>query len=115
MSCHIEAAFVYFFHGGFNAAGYYAGGGRMRKKCPHLPAVLNFVTRAVANFVHALTAQEDEEDKTLLLDIFSLPADITVSLEIPTAELAKTMDATARAQRALIAARNVIAGFSDEA
>lgn len=39
------------------------------------PAVLNFVTRAVANFVHALTAQEDEEDKTLLLDIFSLPAD----------------------------------------
>lgn len=39
------------------------------------PAVLNFVTRAVANFVHALTAQEDEEDKTLLLDIFSLPAE----------------------------------------
>jgi hypothetical protein len=39
------------------------------------PAVLNFVTRAVANFVHALTAQEDEEDKALLLDIFSLPAD----------------------------------------
>jgi hypothetical protein len=39
------------------------------------PAVLHFVTRAVANFVHALTAQEDQEDKTLLLDIFSLPAD----------------------------------------
>jgi hypothetical protein len=39
------------------------------------PVVLNFVTRAVANFVHALTAQEDEEDKTLLLDIFSLPAE----------------------------------------
>ena len=38
----------------------------------------------------------------------AMPADITVSLEIPTAELAKTMDATARAQRALIAARKVI-------
>ena len=39
------------------------------------PSFLNFVIKAVANFVHALTAQEDEEDKTLLLDIFSLPAD----------------------------------------
>jgi sugar phosphate isomerase/epimerase len=39
----------------------------------------------------------------------AMPADITVSLEIPTAELAKTMDAKARAQRALDAARNVIA------
>jgi hypothetical protein len=39
-----------------------------------------------------------------------LPADITVSIEVPTAELAKTMDAKARAQRALAAARNVIAG-----
>jgi sugar phosphate isomerase/epimerase len=40
----------------------------------------------------------------------ALPADITVSIEVPTAELAKTMDAKARAQRALTAARNVIAG-----
>ena len=38
----------------------------------------------------------------------AMPADITVSLEIPTVELAKTMDAKARARRALIAARNVI-------
>jgi len=40
-------------------------------------------------------------------------ADITVSIEVPTAELAKTMDAKARAQRALTAARNVIAGSRD--
>ena len=40
----------------------------------------------------------------------AMPADITVSIEVPTAELAKTMDAKARAQRALTAARNVIAG-----
>jgi len=45
----------------------------------------------------------------------AMPADITVSLEIPTAELAKTMDAKARAQRALDAARNVIAGSRDGA
>ena len=45
----------------------------------------------------------------------AMPADITVSIEIPTAELAKTMDATARAQRALTAARNVIAGSRDGA
>lgn len=43
----------------------------------------------------------------------TMPADITVSLEIPTAELAKTMDAKTRAQRALVAARHVIAGASD--
>ena len=45
----------------------------------------------------------------------AMPADITVSIEVPTAELAKTMDAKARAQRALIAARNVIAGSRDGA
>jgi hypothetical protein len=44
-----------------------------------------------------------------------MPADITVSIEVPTAELAKTMDAKARAQRALTAARNVIAGSRDGA
>ena len=43
----------------------------------------------------------------------AMPADITVSIEVPTAELAKTMDAKARAQRALTAARNVIAGSRD--
>lgn len=45
----------------------------------------------------------------------AMPADITISLEIPTAELAKTMDAKARAQRALDAARNVIARSLDGA
>ena len=50
-------------------------GDNFHKKYTYGPAVLNFVTKAVANFVHALRAQEDEEDKTLLLDIFSLPAD----------------------------------------
>ena len=45
----------------------------------------------------------------------AMPADITVSIEVPTAELAKTMDAKARAQRALTAARNVIAGSRDGA
>ena len=39
----------------------------------------------------------------------AMPADITISLEVPTAGLAKTMDAKARAQRALDAARRVIA------
>jgi len=41
--------------------------------------------------------------------IRAMPADITVSIEVPTAELAKTVDAKARAQRALDAARRVIA------
>ena len=39
----------------------------------------------------------------------AMPADITVSIEVPTVELAKTMDARTRAQRALDAARGVIA------
>jgi sugar phosphate isomerase/epimerase len=43
----------------------------------------------------------------------AMPADITVSIEVPTTELAETMDAKARAQRALTAARNVIAGSRD--
>lgn len=38
----------------------------------------------------------------------AMPADITVSLEVPTAELAKTVDAVTRARRALDAARGVI-------
>jgi hypothetical protein len=37
------------------------------------------------------------------------PKDITISIEVPTLELAKTMDAQSRAQRALNAARSVIA------
>jgi len=39
----------------------------------------------------------------------AMPADITVSIEVPTAELAKTMGAKDRAQRALDAAKGVIA------
>jgi sugar phosphate isomerase/epimerase len=39
----------------------------------------------------------------------AMPRDIPVSIEVPTLELAKTMDARARAQRALDAARRVIA------
>ena len=39
----------------------------------------------------------------------AMPADITISIEVPTLELAKTMGAQARAQRALDAARRVIA------
>ena len=39
----------------------------------------------------------------------AMPADITVSIEVPTAELAKTVDSKTRAQRAIRAARNVIA------
>ena len=39
----------------------------------------------------------------------AMPADIVVSIEVPTRELAKTLDAKARAQRALSAARDVIA------
>ncbi len=39
----------------------------------------------------------------------AMPPDIAVSLEVPTAELARTMDAYARARRALTAARRVIA------
>ena len=39
----------------------------------------------------------------------AMPEDITVSIEVPTVELAKTMDAQTRAQRALDAARRVIA------
>lgn len=39
----------------------------------------------------------------------AMPKDITISIEVPTVELAKTMDAHARAERALAAARRVIA------
>ena len=39
----------------------------------------------------------------------AMPADIAVSIEVPISELAKTMDAKARAQRALSAARIVMA------
>jgi sugar phosphate isomerase/epimerase len=42
----------------------------------------------------------------------AMPADIAISIEVPTAELAKTVDAKTRAQRALAAARNVIAAAS---
>lgn len=38
-----------------------------------------------------------------------MPANIPVSIEVPTAELAKTVNAEARARRALIAAKKVIA------
>ena len=51
------------------------------------------------------------------IDLISLaramPADITVSIEVPTAELAKTMGAKERAQRALDAARRVIVAARD--
>jgi hypothetical protein len=40
----------------------------------------------------------------------AMPKNIVVSLEVPTAELAKTVDAKTRAQRALDAARKLIAG-----
>ena len=47
------------------------------------------------------------------LDLVSLvramPADIAISIEVPTTALAKTMDANARATRALEAAKRVIA------
>lgn len=39
----------------------------------------------------------------------AMPADIAVSIEVPTVELARTMDAYARARRALSAARRVMA------
>ena len=39
----------------------------------------------------------------------AMPAGTTISIEVPTLELAKTMDARPRAQRALDAARRVIA------
>jgi sugar phosphate isomerase/epimerase len=38
----------------------------------------------------------------------AMPADIAISVEVPTTELARTMDAEARARRALDAARKVI-------
>jgi sugar phosphate isomerase/epimerase len=45
----------------------------------------------------------------------AMPADITVSIEVPTDELAKTMAAKDRAQRALDAAKNVVAKARDGA
>ena len=39
----------------------------------------------------------------------AMPADITISLEVPTVELAKTMGHKDRARRALDAAKGVIA------
>ncbi|MGH6708525.1 MAG: sugar phosphate isomerase/epimerase family protein [Bradyrhizobium sp.] len=45
----------------------------------------------------------------------AMPADITVSIEVPTAELAKTVSAKGRAQRALDSARRVIAAARDGA
>jgi hypothetical protein len=46
-----------------------------------------------------------------------MPADIAISIEVPTVELAKTVNAKVRARRALEAARNVIeaAGRRDNA
>jgi hypothetical protein len=48
-------------------------GENFRGKYTHGASFLNFVIKAVSNFVNALTSQDQEEDKTLLLDIFSLP------------------------------------------
>lgn len=45
----------------------------------------------------------------------AMPADITVSIEVPTAGLARTMGAKDRAQRALDAAKSVIAAARDGA
>jgi sugar phosphate isomerase/epimerase len=46
------------------------------------------------------------------IDLISLvramPADITISIETPTVELAKTVDATTRARRALVGAKRVV-------
>jgi hypothetical protein len=50
-------------------------GENFRGKYTFGPSFLDFVTKAVSNFVHALTSQDEEEDETLLLDIFSLPPD----------------------------------------
>ena len=41
-----------------------------------------------------------------------MPADITISIEVPTAELAKTADAETRARRALRGAKAVVAAAS---
>lgn len=38
-----------------------------------------------------------------------MPRDITISIEVPTAELAKTLDAESRVRRALLAAKAVVA------
>jgi sugar phosphate isomerase/epimerase len=38
-----------------------------------------------------------------------MPSDITISIEVPTAELAKTLDAEARARRALHGAKSIVA------
>jgi hypothetical protein len=48
-------------------------GENFRGKYTYGASFLDFVTKIVANFVHALTSQDEEEDKTLLLDVFSLP------------------------------------------
>ena len=47
----------------------------------------------------------------------AMPADIAIRIEVPTVELAKTVNAKVRARRALEAARNVIkaAGCRDNA
>ena len=42
----------------------------------------------------------------------AMPADIAISIEVPTVELARTVDATARARRALNGARRVVAAAS---
>ena len=44
----------------------------------------------------------------------AMPVDIAVSIEVPTAELAKTVDAKVRARRALGAARNVMAAAGNK-
>ena len=43
----------------------------------------------------------------------AMPRDLVVSLEVPTAELAKTVDAKTRARRALDAATKIIAESRD--
>ena len=51
---------------------------------------------------------------TLVSPTRAMPADIAVSIEVPTAELAKTVDAKARARRALGAVRNVMAAAASK-
>jgi sugar phosphate isomerase/epimerase len=50
-----------------------------------------------------------EGDLDLVRLAKAMPADITISIEVPTAELAKTADAETRARRALRGARAVVA------
>jgi len=72
------------------------------------PAKPPATTEEMMNAARAERMFPGEGGIDLISLVRAMPADMTISIEVPTVELAKTMDASARARRALGAARSVL-------